>query len=116
MESAPREHEKRTLSAHLECRDVFMCACSYANPCEEQTSSHFVGFKEKRPFWIEWFTENLGHFVMLITNECVNVLSARVRVCLCCILTPNVFVCNGRVLAWDNKERSALNVSSFKVF
>lgn len=43
MESAPREHEKRTLSAHLECRDVFMCACSYANPCEEQTSSHFVG-------------------------------------------------------------------------
>lgn len=43
MESAPREHEKRTLSAHLECRDVFACAGLYLNPCEKQTSSHFVG-------------------------------------------------------------------------
>lgn len=43
MESAPREHEKRTLFAHLECRDVCVCVCSYLNPCEKQTSSHFVG-------------------------------------------------------------------------
>ena len=27
-----------------------------------------------------------------------------------------VCVCNERALAWDDKERSALNVSSFKVF
>ncbi len=39
MESAPGEHEKRTLSAHLECRDVCMRLCS----CEKQMSSHFVG-------------------------------------------------------------------------
>ena len=43
MESAPREHEKRTLSAHLECTGcVYMCERSYSNPCEKQTSSHFV--------------------------------------------------------------------------
>lgn len=43
MASAPREHEKRTLSAHLECREVCVHACSYSNPRKKQTSSHFVG-------------------------------------------------------------------------
>lgn len=45
-----REHEKRTLSAHLECRDVCVHACSYSNPRMKQTSSHFVGphFKKKK--------------------------------------------------------------------
>lgn len=53
MESTPREHEKRTLSAHLECRDEFMCACSYSKPCEEQTRQAILWdlrFKGKRPF------------------------------------------------------------------
>lgn len=43
MECTPREHEQRTLSAHLECRDVFMGARSYMNPWENQMASHFVG-------------------------------------------------------------------------
>lgn len=43
MESAPREHEKRTLSAHLECRGVCVRACSYLNPCMKKKLSHFVG-------------------------------------------------------------------------
>lgn len=36
MESAPREHERRTLSAHLECR-----AC--ADPLRDQTSVQALG-------------------------------------------------------------------------
>lgn len=53
MESAPREHEKRTLSAHLESRDAFVCACSYLTPCEKQTAKPFCGtsdLQKKRPF------------------------------------------------------------------
>lgn len=42
MESVPREPEKRTLPAHLECRDLFACE-KVLNSCEKQTSSHFVG-------------------------------------------------------------------------
>lgn len=41
-ESVPWEHEKRTLSARLQCRGVCMCACLYLNTCIKLTSSHFV--------------------------------------------------------------------------
>lgn len=35
----------------------------------------------------------------------------------CLVLTPSqMCFCSGRVPAWDNQERSALTVSSFKVF
>lgn len=38
MESAPREHEKRTLSAHLESRSVSTYVGMYSHLCGKQTS------------------------------------------------------------------------------
>lgn len=44
--------------------------------------------------------------------------TCQVNSCLCWVLTPpsQMCFCSGRVPAWDNQERSALTVSSFKVF
>lgn len=38
MGSAPREHEKRTLSAHLESRSVSTYVGMYSHLCGKQTS------------------------------------------------------------------------------
>lgn len=93
MESVPREPEKRTLPAHLECRDVFACE-KVLNSCEKQTSSHFVGPRILISVKTR-ITVKLGHFTFyFFLCVCVSVLSSRGRVFLC-ISSPNVFVCNG---------------------
>lgn len=54
MQRTPREREQRTLSAHLECRDVFV-GVRNANPGERRMANHFLrprlyGPKKTCPF------------------------------------------------------------------
>lgn len=44
MGSAPREHEKRTLSAHLESRSVYVCGDVFASLREANITAKLYTF------------------------------------------------------------------------
>lgn len=84
MESALREHKKRTLSAHLECKGVCLCAFTLLNPREKQKPSHFVGpHKLKRSHfgWLGLHKAGMFRLLMRGDGKLIHVLLSKVKVC-----------------------------------
>lgn len=102
MESVPREHEKRTLFAHLEGRGV--CVYTYVgNVLASSREADVTPFCTPRVFIFKKVAI-LGLMFGLKLLQKIRIYEIKMLVCIADVLLR---VCDERELAWDNKERSA---------